>query len=142
MSELSVNISKTINAPIDSVFDAWLDPAILTHFILPMSGMPKPHVTNQANVGGKFEIIMHVGENKVPHTGEYLSIDRPNTLSFTWNSPASSDDSVVTINFVAINDHKTEIELTHVKFIDEQRRADHEGGWKNILTTLEKVLAH
>ena len=40
MTELSVNIEQTIHAPIDRVFDAWLDPAMLARFILPMRGMP------------------------------------------------------------------------------------------------------
>ncbi len=36
MTDLIVNISKTIQAPIEKVFDAWLNPETLSQFILPM----------------------------------------------------------------------------------------------------------
>ena len=66
MTDLSVNITKTIHAPIDKIFDAWLNPAMLTQFILPMPGMPQPEVENDSREGGSFSIIMQVGDNKIP----------------------------------------------------------------------------
>ena len=140
MNELTVQINKNINAPIEKVFDAWLNPAMLTKFILPMPGMLEPTTTNDPRLGGRFEIIMAVGDNKIPHTGEYLEIDRPNKLSFSWVSPASRDDSVVTLIFKSINDDTTNVELTHVKFFDEEKRSNHEGGWSNILIKLADVM--
>ena len=141
MTDLTVKINKDINASIEKVFDAWLDPAMLTKFVLPMPGMLQPETTNDPRVGGKFEIIMAVGENKVPHHGEYLEIERPNKLSFTWVSPFSRDDSVVTLIFKSINNEKTNVELTHVKFIDEEKRTNHEGGWSNILNKMTEIFA-
>lgn len=140
MSELTLNVSKTINAPIEKVFDAWLDPAMLVQFILPMPGMPQPQVENKAQQGGEFCIIMHVGENKIPHTGEYLEINRPEKLVFSWISPYSTDGSKVSIDFHEVNESTTRVELTHVRFIDEEARSDHEGGWINILEKLDEVL--
>ena len=141
MTDLMVNIDKIIKAPIGKVFDAWLDPKTLSQFILPMPGMEEPLVKNDARQGGSFTIIMNVGEDKIPHTGKYLEIDRPNKLVFTWESPASTDDSVVTLIFTEVNDNQTRIELTHVRFIDEERRSNHEGGWSNILNMLSDVVA-
>lgn len=141
MTDLKVNVSKTIAAPITNVFDAWLDPVTLAKFMLPLSGMANPEVENEAHEGGAFSIVMQVGDNKIPHTGRYLEIDRPKKLAFTWESPESVDDSVVTLNFTELNDGKTMIELIHVKFIDEQRRSNHEGGWSNILAQLSEVVS-
>lgn len=141
MTDLAVNINKTINAPIDSVFDAWLKPETLSKFILPMPGMPEPAVETSAIKGGNFEIIMQVGDDKIPHTGEYLEISRPEKLVFTWVSPCSVDNSIVTIIFTSVDDQTTYIELTHVRFLDEETRSDHEGGWGNILDTLNNVLS-
>ena len=140
MTDLAVNINKTIKAPIDKVFDAWLNPEMLANFILPMPGMPKPEVENTAKTGGNFKIVMHVGEEKVPHTGEYIEIDRPQRLIFTWQSPCSLDDSKVTLLFKSIDEHTTLIELTHIKFIDEETRHDHESGWSNILDALNEFM--
>lgn len=141
MNDLTVTVNKKINAPIEKVFDAWLNPAMLAKFILPMPGMPEPETSNDAKVGGEFSIIMQVGENKIPHTGEYLIIERPNKLSFTWVSPFAADNSVVTIDFVSQGASTTQVELTHVKFNDEESRANHEGGWGNILDALNAVLS-
>ncbi len=71
----------------------------------------------------------------------YLKVDRPNKLVFSWESPFSTDGSTVTLNFQAEGDAQTMVELTHVKFIDEQARANHAGGWSTILDRLEQVSA-
>ena len=140
MNDLTLSVEKNICAPIEKVFDAWLNPEMLTQFILPMPGMPQPTVENEAKQGGSFAIVMHVGENKIPHTGEYLEISRPNKLVFSWVSPFSIDGSTVTIEFIEVDENTTNVKLTHDKFIDEETRADHEGGWTNILTALDKSM--
>jgi len=104
MSDLTLTVSKTIHAPIENVFDAWLDPEMLSQFILPMPGMPQPEVDNEPQQGGSFTIIMLVGEDKIPHTGQYLEISRPNRLVFSWLSSFSTDGSTVTIDFSEIDD--------------------------------------
>jgi len=139
MSELTVNLSKTINAPLKNTFDAWLNPQTLSRFILPMPGMPEPEVENDAKEGGAFSIIMAVGDEKIPHTGNYLVINRYNEITFTWQSPCSAEGSTVTLLFTELNKEQTRIELTHVKFIDEATRQDHEGGWGNILDALNNI---
>jgi len=141
MTDLTINIKKIINAPIEKAFDAWLDPKMLSMFMTPMLGMPDSDVDTDAREGGKFTIIMHAGDDKLPHTGEYLEIKRPDKLVFTWESHSSVDNSTVTLNFTRIDDNKTNIALTQVKFIDEKARSDHEGGWSNILDKLNDVMS-
>ena len=140
MTDLIVNISKTIQAPIEAVFDAWLNPDMLSQFILPMKGMPQPQTENEPHEGGEFTIIMQVGDEKIPHTGTYLTINRPHELVFSWESPFSIDGSTVSLRFLALDENQTTLELTHRKFIDEQTRSNHEGGWGNILDTLNDVV--
>jgi len=140
MADLTVNVTKIINAPIERVFDAWLNAETLAQFILPMPGMPQPETETDASEGGNFTIVMDVGESKIPHTGKYLEISRPDKLVFTWESPFSGDDSTVTLLFTKVDENKTNIDLTHVKFLDEESRNNHEGGWGNILQTLNDIL--
>ena len=140
MNDLTLSVSKTINAGIEEVFDAWLDTVLLAQFILPMQGMVQPEVENDPRQGGSFKIVMQVGEDKIPHTGEYLEVNRPDKLVFSWVSPFSTDDSTVTIDFDAVDSNTTRVELTHVRFIDEEARTNHEGGWANILTMLNEIL--
>ena len=140
MTDLNINIIKTIHAPIEKVFDAWIDPKMLSFFMLPMPGMPASDVENDAREGGKFTIVMHVGDDKLPHTGKYVTIDRPNQLEFTWESHRSVANSTVTLNFAEIDESKTRISLSHIRFIDEEARNDHEGGWGNILHKLNDII--
>ena len=83
MSELSVNITKIVRAPITNVFDAWLDPKMLAQFMRPSPKMTLSPTTNEAVVDGRFEILMQIGDQSIPHTGQYLEIERPNKLVFT-----------------------------------------------------------
>jgi len=139
MTELSVNITKIINAPIEQVFDAWLDPKILSSFMQPMPGMPAPETEIDASVGGRFLIKMDVGDQIIPHEGSYHEIEKPNLLVFSWESPFSGEGSVVTLNFKSLSASSTELNLVHVKFPDEESRSNHEGGWTAILDLLNNT---
>lgn len=141
MTDLTVNIKQTIHAPIQKVFDAWLNPEMLSKFILPMPGMPEPQVQNDTHEGGSFSILMQVGDNKIPHTGKYLEISSPHKLVFSWVSPFSVDGSTVTLLFSKAGDSATKVELTHVRFIDAEHRDNHEAGWGHILDSLNELLS-
>ena len=121
------------------LFDAWLNPTTLSRFMLPKLDMPNPKVSITAKVGGQFSIDMDVGDTIIPHSGEYLKIERPHTLSFTWLSPFAAENSVVTISFKSLSSNQTEVTLHHVKFPSEESRDNHNGGWTNILSVLDKL---
>jgi uncharacterized protein YndB with AHSA1/START domain len=140
MTELAVNIEKTIHAPIEKVFDAWLNPEIMSKFVMGMPGMPESDVENDPREGGSFTINMHYRGETFPHTGKYLEIRRPDKLVFTWASHHSLDDSTVTLVFTKIDNNKTNVSLSHVKFINEEERSAHEGGWAHILDKLNEVI--
>ena len=142
MTDLTVNIDKIINAPIEKVFDAWLTPKMLSKFMKGMPDKTNTDVEIDAREGGLFTFVMHVGDEKIPHTGKYLEISRPDKLVFSWESQYSVvDNSTVTLNFTKIDDNKTNISLSHVKFIDEEARSAHEGGWGYILDKLNEVMS-
>jgi uncharacterized protein YndB with AHSA1/START domain len=141
MTDLTVNIDKIINAPIEKVFDAWLDPQILSKFMRGLPEMTEADVEINAREGGRFTIVMHLGDEKIPHTGKYLEIRRPAKLVFTWESQYSVvDNSTVTLIFTKIDEAKTNISLSHVRFIDEEARSGHEEGWGNVLSNLAEVM--
>ena len=107
-----------------------------------MPEMPESDVENDPSEGGSFTIIMHYRGEKLPHTGKYLEISRPDKLVFTWVSHHSVvENSTVTLNFTKVDDSKTNVVLTHVKFIDEEMRSAHEGGWGCILDKLDEVMS-
>jgi len=141
MSELSIKLNRTINAPVEKVFNAWLNAETLSQFMLPMRDMPNPRTESNAQVGGEFVIYMNVNGEEIPHRGKYLEINRFDKLVFTWESPYSPEDSTVTINFNQLSENQTEVEFSHVKFLNEEARDDHENGWGLILETLDSLVS-
>ena len=45
----------------------------------------------------------------------------------------------MTLEFTAQDKAKTLLELTHIRFIDEETRDNHEIGWGNILAALDDL---
>lgn len=140
MTELSLTVSRTIAAPANKVFDAWLNPEMLMRFMTPGPGMSVPKAATDPVVGGRFNILMKAGEDEIPHAGTYQEISRYSRLVFTWESPFSIEGSTVTLDFVEKND-ATEVTLTHVTFPSQDSRDNHEGGWKGILAALDATFS-
>jgi len=139
-TELHLETSRFIAAPADRLFDAWLSPDMLARFMLPGKDMSVGETTADARVGGRFRIVMRAGDQDMPHEGTYKTIDRPNQLAFTWESPFSTiEDSTVTIDFEEA-DGGTNVVLRHVRFENEELRDNHVGGWTAILAALENAI--
>jgi len=137
LNELELTVSRKIPAPRQKVFDAWLSPQMLAKIMRPGGKDMTSKVTNDPVKGGRFSILMTAGGKDIPHGGTYLEIDPHSRLAFTWESPHSLDDSVVTIDFAEPEPGVTEVTLHQVKFKSEDARNDHKGGWTAILSCLE-----
>ncbi|WP_404403481.1 SRPBCC domain-containing protein [Pelagibacterium halotolerans] len=139
MNDMSLTVSRTIKAPVEKVFDAWLDPKMLARFMTPGEGMSVPSAKTDPVEGGRFEIIMKAGDDEMPHAGTYKTIKRNSQLVFSWESPYSTDGSIVTLDFAPVAGG-TEVTLTHVKFVSEESRDNHKAGWAAILAVLGSEL--
>jgi uncharacterized protein YndB with AHSA1/START domain len=140
MPELSLKVSRTIKAPIEKVYNAWLNPTMLAKFMVAGEGMSVPRVETDAREGGRFSIIMARGDQELPHGGEYQKLNPFSEIIFTWESPFSIEGSTVTLHFSEVGDG-TKIELVHVKFLDEESRDNHKLGWAAILAQLDTILS-
>jgi uncharacterized protein YndB with AHSA1/START domain len=80
-------------APIEDVFDAWTDPSTMAEWLSPV-GHAEAEV--DLRVTGRFKVSMIGETTRIEHTGEYLVVNPPRELSFTWQSAyTGSDPSVV-----------------------------------------------
>lgn len=142
MTELELTVNRKIAAPRATVFNAWLSPEMLAKFMrTPTDGGVASKVKTDPVKGGRFSIVMVTAEREIPHAGTYLEIDPHSRLSFTWESPYSLDDSVVTIDLAEVDPDTTEITLRQVKFRSEEARQGHTKGWNAILDNLEQSIA-
>ncbi len=135
-STFELTVSRTIPASRKEVFEAWLSPDAIQHFMCPGEGMTVPKVEVDAREGGSFFIVMAAGDQEIPHRGEYKTIKRHEQLAFTWISDHTIPGSLVTIDFQEKSPNETEVTLHHVGFPNEDSRNNHEGGWTRILDTL------
>ena len=142
MSEnYELTISKVIPASAKTLFEAWLDPKALARFMKPMDGMPDCDVKVDAKVGGKFLFVMKVGDQEMPHRGEYKTIQPYEKLVFTWSSEHTSGEGTVTLTFEERSPNETELVLHHVGLPSDDASNSHKSGWGSILDELAGITA-
>jgi len=140
MSELELTVNRRIAAPREKVFNAWLSPSTLAQFMRVPTDSTKPSdVKTDVVKGGQFSILMHTVDRDVMHTGTYLEIRPHSRLSFTWSSPHSLDDSVVTIDLAEVDATTTDVTLSQVKFRGPEERDGHIKGWTAILANFDQM---
>lgn len=131
-----VRIERVLPAPIQDVFDAWTDPNRMAEWLSPV-GHAEAEV--DLRVTGRFKVSMIGETTRIEHTGEYLLVNPPNELSFTWQSfYTGSEPSVVTVLFQAEGD-ETRIVLTHRR-LPEGQVDPHAQGWEAMITRLAGLL--
>jgi uncharacterized protein YndB with AHSA1/START domain len=133
-------VRRQIAAPRERVFAAWLDSESLAHWMRP-GDVTHATVAVDPRVGGAFRIVMQGRPDGVDHEhrGEYLVIEPPSLLSFTWISRSTDHrPTVVTIEF-----HErgagTELVLTHRR-LPPKAVEGHRKGWTDILRVLDEAL--
>jgi uncharacterized protein YndB with AHSA1/START domain len=132
-----VVVRRLVPGPREEVFAAWLDPESLRQWMRP-GDVDDATAEVDPRVGGKFRIMMHHGDRDDAHWGEYLAIERPSRLSFTWISAyADLAPTIVTVEFLE-KDGGTEVVLTHQR-LPPARRDSHRGGWGAILGKLGDI---
>jgi uncharacterized protein YndB with AHSA1/START domain len=133
----TLTLRRILPATRDKVFAAWLDPESLSIFMAPRAGWSATAEV-EPRVGGQFSIHMLVDGKDRPHGGEYLVIDPPKRLSFTWISHSTHmTPSIVTIDFLE-HASGTELVLTHRK-LPQSQVENHREGWSAILGKLESL---
>jgi uncharacterized protein YndB with AHSA1/START domain len=131
----SLVVRKQMAASCEEVFDAWTDPMSLMEFMKPPS-VQRIDAKVDARVGGKFRIDMVGASSTTTHSGEYLAIDRPRLIKFTWISKNTDNrPTVVTIELTPRGATSCEIVLTHTELPENQVKA-HTAGWTAIADML------
>lgn len=88
---VAVRVSRRFQASPERVFDAWLDPEKVMKWMSLSGEIVRAEV--DARVGGSFSFVCRQDGEEVDHVGEYLEMDRPRRLVFTWSIPKDSPDA-------------------------------------------------
>jgi uncharacterized protein YndB with AHSA1/START domain len=129
---LTSRLVTTVEAPVDKVFEAWLDPAAMAGWFWPF---PATYEIN-AHVGGAF----HFASEHIGVSGRYLEIEALALLAFTWVWDGENGETQVAVNFRSVSDG-TELILEHTGNPDAETRDNHTQGWTDCVARLGPFLA-
>lgn len=136
---IQVRVTHRFQASAERVFDAWLDAegAARWMFATPTGEMVRAEI--DPRVGGTFRFVDRRDGEDVDHTGEYLEIDRPRRLVFTFSVDGSEADRV-TLEIAPL-ESGCELTLTHEMspaWAEYAERAKE--GWSTMLEGLADAL--
>lgn len=110
----SFNLTRTINAANQTVFDHWLIPVFVgTWMVGPQVQKEKViNLENRVRRGGEFCYTVNRAGIDIEYTGRYLKLDIPSKLVFSWMDSRYPDcESQVTVEFQPA-DNRTRLKLT------------------------------
>ena len=140
--EASLHIRRTFPATAQQLFECFTNPMQLLRWWGP-EGTTCPAAEVDLQTGGAYrlEILSETGNLSVV-SGEYLEIDPPHRLVFTWRwDDTPTERTRVSLAFNETGAGSCELVLVHEKFPDDDRASLHGDGWSSSLNRLATLLA-
>ncbi len=139
---LVLEMTVVLDAPRASVFRALSEAAVLPQWWGP-AGFTTPEVELDLELGGRYRLGMQPPDGGLFHlSGEYVEIDPPRRLGYTfrWDEPAPDDQDTVVALALDVRDAGTRLTVSHGEFATEERLALHRDGWTDSLERLRRLL--
>lgn len=131
-----VEITRVVSAPIAEVFRWWTEPQLLERWMSPV-GTVEAEI--DLRVGGRLRIVMRDEGIEIEHHGEYLEIDRPRRVVFTWQSRFTGGPSLVSVSLEPAGDEATRVMIVHSQ-LPPDAATSHASGWGAMVDRLEREL--
>lgn len=136
-----LKITRKFSVPCELLYKAWTDPVQLQKWHAPGDMIVK-EASADVVVGGQYKIMM--ASEKGSHTviGEYKEVVPNKKLMYTWKwqdeecGTKEPNETLVTLDFIAIDENNSELHLMHERFTSEESRIDHNKGWEGCLANL------
>lgn len=150
-AQLSLRVSRLINAPRRRVFEAWIKPELRRRWWFAGTENQLTNCEIDARVGGTYCQKQIGGCEDAPNVpddyewimeGEFLEITEPQRLVFTWNVNHPDEPQVeqrVTVDFIDV-DGATKVTITHERIPTTPMRDGTKEGWTKLLELLAGVL--
>ena len=141
MTTPEFTLTRTRDAPVERVWEAWTNPDHLARWHHPVGvSTPRETVSVDLREGGSYAYTMVVDETgeTYPTAGTYLTVEPPHRLVFTWGAPdtPADDQPVVSLSLDTAGE-STALTL-HVRGIaGEPGDDDVYDGWNEALDSLE-----
>ncbi len=133
---MTARVQRVLPAPPEVVYDHWISADALAGFICPAPGQAQ--VSIDPRPGGSLRIAMTFPEWTTVIEGEYLQLDRPNALSFSWRTPRGVD-SVVSVALEPHGKGETLMTITHTH-LPADSHDDYRSGWGSVAGQLSRLV--
>jgi len=121
---IDFKFERSIPAPPDEVFDAWLNPKI--------PGNPW-NAADKFLLNPKVDGLFYWTLKENAHYGRFTEVQRPGRMQHTWVSPSTlGQESTVTLTFKKMGEG-TLMTLVHTGLPDHEVAKGHEKGWNYFL---------
>jgi uncharacterized protein YndB with AHSA1/START domain len=136
----TLRMVRRFEAPPERVFDAWTDPQLAAGWLF--TGPDSEHHTTEIDlkVGGRWEIVDRRGGVDYRAVGEYLEIERPRRLKFSFGMPQFSEAFTTVTVEIEADGRGSRMTLTQDGLAPETI-APLEQGWGDMLLGLAARLA-
>lgn len=139
-SPVVLRVTRRFAASAERVFDAFLDPEKARRFLFATPTGQMVTVEIDARVGGSFYIVERRDGRNAEHYGEYLEMDRPRRLVFSFAVEKGAKGDRISIDIVQL-ESGCELTLTHELSPDWAEWADRtRQGWMGIVEGLAALL--
>ena len=138
---VEIRVEKRLRHPVERVFDAFLDPARVGHWLFHTPEGVMERADYDPRPGGGFTIVERRGDALANHFGRFIEIARPECIVFDfWVDEAPEEPTRVTVRFTPDGDGCRVI-LTHDLAPAWAHYADRTTeGWTMILENLNRTM--
>ncbi|HZE97126.1 MAG TPA: SRPBCC domain-containing protein, partial [Planctomycetota bacterium] len=127
---LEIRLDRSIPAPLEEVFAAWLDPKV--------PGTPW-HEGDKLIFDPKVDGLFYWFISGTAHYGRFTKLERPGRIQHTWMSRYTrGEESIVTVTFKKKGEGSL-MTLVHSGLPDDDGGRAHEEGWSHFL---DKLVGH
>ncbi len=134
-------VRRVLPAPPQAVYDEWTDPEAMAEWMCPRP-VRATRIELDPRVGGLVQIDMDDRGLMFSATGEYLELDPPHRIRFTWTLSTwerTDPPSIVTVTFEGHPDEQTLMTIHHEQ-LPPHTFDDHQQGWDRIAQQLDTLL--
>jgi uncharacterized protein YndB with AHSA1/START domain len=137
-----VRVTRTLAAAPQEVYDAWTNADRLQEWLCPGEGIVAEAYCDP-QVGGQYRIVKILAHGADRVTGEYLVVEPPHRLVFTWTADTTGGRRTqVTVTLGAAGGGDvTEMTITHEQLPDQNTHDGAQRAWVDIAGKLERYLA-
>lgn len=129
---MTITTERVFEFSPEQVFEAWVSEETVV--------APVTRIEKDVRVGGYYRLFVETPEYTGVMQAEYLAVDAPNKLVYTWEWNQDGEKTTVVVRFHPAG-AGCRVELSHGEFQKQESYDQHAFGWQSYFDGLEKKLS-